>query len=88
LGAIKDIFRSVERKGIRASMVRRTTSIKINDHLWRAAKHRCVDDRILLSEYLEWLIARDLAFCDRHDPSDQAMQDRYKDQQRSRRSIR
>ena len=69
-------------------MVRRTTSIKINEHVWRAAKHRCVDDRIQLSEYLEWLITRDLSFCDAHDPAEQVMRDRREEQQRSRRTIR
>jgi len=46
--------------------VRRTTSIKVRDGLWREVKHRCVDDRVDISDHLEWLIARDLAFCAEH----------------------
>jgi len=41
-------------------MARRTTSIKIDDALWIAVKHHCIDANMDISEYLERFIRKDL----------------------------
>lgn len=37
-----------------------TTSIKIDDELWRAVKHHCVEAKITIADYLEQLVRDEL----------------------------
>jgi len=41
-------------------MVRKTTSLKIDEKLWKDVKIGCIKKDIEISEYLEKLIKRDL----------------------------
>lgn len=41
-------------------MVRKTTSIKIDEALWKRVKIKCINKGIEISEYLEDLIKKDL----------------------------
>jgi len=41
-------------------MVRKTTSLKIDDELWKKVKVHCIMDGIEISEYIESLIKGDL----------------------------
>ena len=42
-------------------MVRKTTSLKIDEDLWKNVKVHCIMDGIEISEYIESLIKGDLA---------------------------
>lgn len=41
--------------------MKKTTSIKIDDELWKNVKKRCIDENIQVSEYIENLIKIDLS---------------------------
>jgi predicted DNA binding CopG/RHH family protein len=41
-------------------MVRKTTSLKIDEEVWKAVKIKCIEDGLEISEYLERLIKKDL----------------------------
>ncbi len=41
-------------------MVKKTTSIKVDDGLWKEVKLHCVKEDVDISEYLETLIKKDL----------------------------
>ncbi len=41
-------------------MVRKTTSLKIEDSLWKEVKIYCIQKGIEISDYLEGLIKKDL----------------------------
>jgi len=41
-------------------MVRKTTSLKIDDELWKKVKVHCIMDGVEISEYIESLIKGDL----------------------------
>ena len=41
-------------------MVRKTTSLKIDEELWKEVKIECIKKDIEISEYLESLIKKDL----------------------------
>lgn len=41
-------------------MVRKTTSIKVDDTLWKEVKIHCITKGIEISDYLENLIKKDL----------------------------
>ena len=41
-------------------MVRKTTSLKIDEELWKKVKIKCIEEGIEISEYLENLIKHNL----------------------------
>ncbi len=41
-------------------MVRKTTSLKIDEEVWKAVKIKCIKMDLEISEYLEKLIKKDL----------------------------
>lgn len=41
-------------------MVRKTTSLKIDEEIWKKVKIHCIMDGIEISEYIESLIKEDL----------------------------
>ena len=41
-------------------MQRETTSLKINKDIWKEVKKYCIDKEIMISEYIEDLIKKDL----------------------------
>ena len=41
-------------------MVRKTTSLKIDEEVWKAVKIKCIKGDLEISEYLEKLIKKDL----------------------------
>jgi len=41
-------------------MVRKTTSLKIDEELWKEAKIYCIKKNILISEYIEKLLKKGL----------------------------
>jgi len=41
-------------------MERETISLKIDPELWKKAKHKCLDEDVSYSEYVEGLIKKDL----------------------------
>jgi len=41
-------------------MQRETTSIKIDPQLWKEVKKYCIDKDLMISEYIEDLIKKDL----------------------------
>lgn len=41
-------------------MARKTTSLKIDEQIWKKAKMNCLEKDIDLSEYIENLIKKDL----------------------------
>lgn len=42
-------------------MIRKTTSLKIDEELWRSVKIHCINEKKEISEYIEELIKKDLA---------------------------
>ena len=41
-------------------MVRKTTSLKIDEEVWKAVKIKCIKEDLEISEYLERLIKKNL----------------------------
>lgn len=41
-------------------MVRKTTSLKIDDEIWKKVKIHCIEKGIDISEYIENLVKKDL----------------------------
>ena len=41
-------------------MVRKTTSLKIESELWKEVKKHCIDKEMDISEYIEYLVQKDL----------------------------
>ncbi len=41
-------------------MVRKTTSLKIDEDLWKKVKIHCINESIDISEYIEKLVKKDL----------------------------
>lgn len=41
-------------------MVRKTTSLKVDDALWRKVKIHCINEGLDISEYIESLVEKDL----------------------------
>jgi len=41
-------------------MVRKTTSLKIDEDLWKKVKIHCINENIDISEYIENLVKKDL----------------------------
>lgn len=41
-------------------MVRKTTSLKIDEEVWKAVKIKCIKKDLEISKYLEKLIKKDL----------------------------
>jgi len=45
-------------------MSRKTTSIKINEGIWKKVKIHCITEEMEISDYLESLIKKDLEISD------------------------
>jgi len=41
-------------------MVRKTTSLKVDEEVWKKVKIKCIQDGVEISDYLENLIKQDL----------------------------